>query len=102
MSTKINDPRIEEFVFALYALYPRKMGKSAGVKKLLKQLKSEADCRDFANAMGRFCLYHEGKETEEQFIPYFSTFVSSWRDWLCESTGTAIVKTTSPESLLEF
>lgn len=78
---------IDEFINRAYGLYPRKLGKSDGIKKLQKDLKTEADCKLFFMALNRFIEHHKKVETEPCYIPYFSTFVSTWRDWLDPLTG---------------
>jgi hypothetical protein len=71
----------------LYQLYPRKLGKQEGLKKLKTHLKTPDDIQLFGSALTRFLKYHSDKGTDPQYIPYFSTFVSSWRDWIEEDTG---------------
>jgi hypothetical protein len=73
----------------LYKKYPRKMGKTQGMKKAKATVKTEADYIALSKAIDRFNQYHQKKGTEADFIPHFSTFMTSWRDWLEEDTGTA-------------
>ena len=85
---------------ALYQAYPRKKGKSAGLKKLAKELKTPESVAAFGEALERFKSHHRQESTEPRFIPYFSTFVSEWRDWLDPQTGT--VETPRPRGIAEI
>lgn len=77
---------------SVYQKYPRKLGKQKGFEKLKRDVKTEADYQALDQAVTRFVKHHEEKQTEAQFIPHFSTWVSSWRDWLDPEIGTASVK----------
>lgn len=70
-----------------YQNYPRKMGKSEGIKRLNRDIKTEPDAQLFLEAVNRFKAHHEKEGTQKKFIPYFSTFVSHWRDWLDPDIG---------------
>lgn len=71
----------------IYQRFPRKLGKAAGIKRLKAQLKSPEDVEAVLTAVDRFVAYHRKLGTEAEYIPYFSTWTSSWRDWLLEETG---------------
>ena len=71
----------------IYSFYPRKMGKSAGYKKYQKNIKTLQDQNDLLVAIHRFVDYHKKRKTDPEFIPYFSTFMTNWKDWLCPDTG---------------
>lgn len=73
----------------VYQEYPRKIGKGLGLKKLRSQIKTEQDLAELKRAVTRFREHHERQKTEPQFVPYFSTFVSQWRDWIDPLTGSA-------------
>lgn len=77
-------PRLE----MLYAKYPRKRGKSIGMKKVVAQCKTEEDLLLLEQAIANYRknLIKEG--TESKFVMYFSTFMTQWRDWLDEDVGT--------------
>jgi hypothetical protein len=70
-----------------YQSYPRKMGKSEGIKRLNKEIRTEAEVQLLLQAVDRFKAHHEKEGTQKKFIPYFSTFVSHWRDWLDPDIG---------------
>lgn len=72
----------------IYQTYPRKQGKSSGLRKLKGMIKTSEDYESLKIAIERFVEFHRSKHTEPQFIPHFSTFVNQWRDWLDPLTGT--------------
>lgn len=74
---------------SLYKKYPRKLGKARGLQLCKSQIKSEADYQALSIAIDRYRGYIQAQSTEEKFIKHFSTFMSSWRDWLDPATGTA-------------
>lgn len=76
-------PRESVFDFeSLYQAYPRKIGKTPGIKKAQQGVKSQADYDALAKAIAHFTAHHVREKTELRFIPYFSTFMTSWRDWI--------------------
>jgi hypothetical protein len=84
--------RARSFDFqAIYAKYPRKMGKQKGFEKLKRDVKTEAAFQALEQAVSRFVAHHAKARTEGEFIPHFSTWVSSWRDWCDPETGTDVV-----------
>ena len=82
---------------SVYERYPRKLGKSEGLKRLAREIKSDEDWSALMQAVIQFAKHHQVKSTEEKFIPYFSTWVTSWRDWLSPQSGAVILPT--PTSL---
>lgn len=69
--------KIEEIYLEFY---PLKKGKTKGVEKILKQIKSEKDLQDLKNAVKNYASDVEGQEP--QFIKHFYTFAGEWRDWI--------------------
>lgn len=69
-----------------YQTYPRKIGKAAGMKSLLKQIKTQTDFEDFSRAVENYAKAVIG--SEEKYIKHFSSFVGSersdypWREWV--------------------
>jgi hypothetical protein len=82
---------------SLYQKYPRKVGKQKGLQKAKKEIRSPEEFAELERALDRFCAYHTRQKTEPQFIPHFSTFMNSWRDWLDEDAGT--VRAAAPLTL---
>ena len=72
---------------AVYREYPRKQGKARGLKKLAKEIKSADDLAGVWRALQAFKAHHERKRTEGDYLPYFDTWVSSWKDWLDPEHG---------------
>lgn len=82
--------RIHDRLISIYSMYPRKMGKSAGLKKAQSQFKTMEDLAKLEKAVSRYIKHLIKEGTEKQYILYFSTFMSQWEDWLEEDAGTVI------------
>lgn len=65
---------------ALYRLYPRKEGKSAGMRKLKYEIKTQADYGQVKQAIQNYSAML--LSSDKQFIKLFSTFSNCWRDYL--------------------
>lgn len=78
---------IHNKILEVYAIYPKKMGKSAGVTKALLQCKTLNDATLLQKAVARYILHLMSEGTEKQYIMYFSTFMNQWKDWLDPDTG---------------
>jgi hypothetical protein len=61
-----------------YKLYPRKLGKSKGLIKYKTDIKTVEDYNNLVMAINN--AREAWKDREERFIPYFSSFMSTWRD----------------------
>lgn len=72
---------------ALYAGYPRKKGKSAGMKTLKAAIKRGESIEDMFTSCDRFKEHHKNEKTAAEFVPYFSTWASSYRDCLDPDYG---------------
>lgn len=83
----VNKKGIHDRVLAIYAEYPRKMGKSAGLKKALVHCKSIEDTVLLRVAVKNYIAHLEREGTEPQYYLYFSTFMTQWRDWLEADIG---------------
>lgn len=70
-----------EQIFELYKKYPRKMGKSIGIKRLVKEIKTDEDLDQLSGAIDNYMNHCLVNKTEEQYIKHFSTFAACWRDW---------------------
>lgn len=70
----------ERQILALYEKYPRKAGKTRGIKKLTSEIKSDKDLEHFSLAIDNYKKSVDG--SDEKYIKHFSTFVSEWRDWI--------------------
>lgn len=70
-------PAVEVTIDAIYALYPRKIGKKKGYQKLQK-----APLAEVHTAVLHYRNYCISQELEPQYIKHFSTWVGEWEDWL--------------------
>lgn len=68
----------------IYAAYPRKLGKAAGLKKI-----KGADPAEIWKALHNFLAHHRRAGTESQFIPHFKTWTNSWAEWIDPNHGQA-------------
>lgn len=75
---------------AVYSRYPRKEGKSDGMKRLKTQIKTPEDLKKFSFAVEQYRAKCERDRTEPRYIKHFSSFVSEWRDWVDPSHGQSI------------
>jgi hypothetical protein len=78
-------PKVAAPVFDLESIYkkfPRKRGKEAGLKRLKVQIKTEEDFHILGNAMDNFVSEMKRENRPEDKIPYFSSWVSTWREWI--------------------
>jgi hypothetical protein len=70
----------EADLLQVYALYPRKVDKSDGMKALARTVKTAEDLEDCLRAVQNFSKAMKG--TEAKFIRHFGRWARSWRDWL--------------------
>jgi DNA-binding Lrp family transcriptional regulator len=64
----------------LYKNYPLKKGKTVGVKKLAKEIKTEEQLKKLETAIKNYSL--ECKGSDPKYIKHFSTFAGCWQDYL--------------------
>lgn len=80
---------------AIYARYPRKDGKTAGMKIAAKLSASELP--DLARAVDAFAARMKAEGREREHIKQFSTFMGCWRDYLAPELA-IVADTRSPEA----
>lgn len=78
----------DELLEDLYTIYPRKIGRKAGLAKLKKDIKSSQDYANFGEAVENYKDYIARTRTDAKFVKHFSTFVNNWQDWIDPETGT--------------
>lgn len=78
----------------IYSEYPRKEGKSGGMKIVKREIKSPEDSEQLIKAIKNYRTNCEREKKEKKYIKLFSTFMGEWRDWLDEDNGTASFFTT--------
>lgn len=65
-----------------YNLYPLKKGKSKGLAKMSKEIKTQFDLDNFIKAIQNYKKDIAANKTQSKYIKHFSTFCSEWKDWL--------------------
>lgn len=79
-SKRVLDSELVFRIEQIYSsLYPRKEGKSAGLKKLANEINFE-NLSDFETAVKNYSS--RVKDQETKFIKHFSSFATCWRDYL--------------------
>lgn len=91
LKSSLSEPefRASENFDAIYQRYPRKVGKSSGLKKFISQIKTKKDFDKISIALENFLNHHKRIGTAAQFIPHFSTFMNNWQDCLDPDYGLA-------------
>jgi hypothetical protein len=65
---------------SIYAVYPRKEGKKKGMEKLKREINSHEKFTQLQVAVKNYAI--KCKDTETRFIKQFSSFASTWEDYL--------------------
>ena len=73
---------------SIYRMYPRKQGKTPGMRKLQKQKWTQERFELLKAAVIRYRNYCEEENKDAQYVMLFSTFVNQWEDWAEEGAGT--------------
>lgn len=68
-------------------LYPLKKGKTKGVEKLSKEIKTDEDLENLKLAIANYSK----TINDPKYIKHFSTFATEWRDWVDSNAGKATV-----------
>lgn len=72
---------------SVYNSYPKKVGKSKGLKICKTQIKTTDDYQNLISAVSSYTVHCKEKITDPKYIKQFDTFMSSWRDWIDPETG---------------
>lgn len=64
-----------------YFLYPLKKGKSKGIKKISKEIKTQEDLDLFVVAIENYKKDLAKNKTDLKYVKHFSTFCAEWQDW---------------------
>ena len=79
-----------------YRRYPRKEGKSKGLKKLRGEIKTAEDFERLIVAIENYAVSR--RHQEAQFTKHFSTFASEWRDWIDYKPSDSPANTPTPNN----
>lgn len=71
----------------LYKAYPKKVGKSGGLKTCKAQIKNQDDYDNLKHAIERYTAHCSKNITDPKYVKQFDTFMSGWRDWLDKDVG---------------
>lgn len=77
-------PRTTRLAFdleAIYALYPRKVGKKNGLHRLSKAIKTQGDYELVLAAVKNYAAQIGATQTAERYVKHFDTWVGEWEDW---------------------
>jgi hypothetical protein len=74
---------------SVYRDYPRKEGKSSGMKTLRGEIKTPEDFALLKQAVSKYRESLKTKGTKPEFILLWSSFCGQWRDWLEPDAGKA-------------
>lgn len=66
----------------LYQNYPRKRGKSPGIKKCTTQVKTMERYELLKVAIDNYAAHCQNEGVENKFRKHFSTFMNEWEDWI--------------------
>ena len=73
---------------SVYNSYPTKKGKSRGMQRLAREIKTAEDFQALKDAVAR---YVQTDEVKRGFVKHWSTFANEWRDWTAPDAGTSAV-----------
>jgi glycerol-3-phosphate O-acyltransferase len=80
---------------AIYKAYPRKEGKTAGMRALVVRVKDKETYDRVMLAAKNYALLCQLRATEPLFIKLFSTFVNNWMDY--ESIDGLVAQQSAPK-----
>lgn len=66
---------------AVYALFPRKLGKTRGMAKARATIRTKEDLARFTTATKNYAALVRREGTEDRFIKHWVTFVNCWQDY---------------------
>ena len=76
-----------EFDFeSVYKIYPRKLGKASGIRKLKSKVKTDEKYEQLKLAVEKYAAHCKRERIEEKFIMHFNTWCSRWEDWVPSAT----------------
>lgn len=73
---------VKETLETIYTLYPRREGKKQGMQRLLKEIKTEEQLKQFHDAVVNYAELCRQEQRERQYIKHWSTFANCWEDYV--------------------
>jgi hypothetical protein len=71
----------------VYRLYPRKEGKSAGMKICRREIRTLEDLAQLERAVRSYLALTKAENRDRQHVKHFATFMGCWRDYLDTPAG---------------
>jgi hypothetical protein len=65
---------------AIYAAYPRKLGRKKGLQRCRSAIRTQAKFDALQAAVKHYTAFVAGKDVE--FVKHFDSFMSVWEDWV--------------------
>jgi hypothetical protein len=75
---------------SIYQNYPLHKGKTEGFKRCRSQIKTIDDFNNLKQAVEKYKTICVRDGTEKRYIKHFSSFMSSWKDWLDHDAGEVV------------
>lgn len=66
----------------IYRKYPRKQGRHKGMLTCEARIKTASQYEQLSRAVDNYAQYCKDNGTETQYVRLFSTFMTSWTDWV--------------------
>lgn len=83
-------PDVDSFdLESIYKTFPVKKGKSKGMQRLAREIKTAEDFEALKVAVSR---YMQTEEVKRGFVKHWSTFANEWRDWTDPDAGSVSVQ----------
>jgi hypothetical protein len=93
---------LKKAALAVYDRYPKKKGKSDGIKRLVADFKKGFTPEQAHAALDRTIAELKTAGTPKEYIPYFSTWTSTWHDALDDDHGQSQDFSDKPATLDEL
>lgn len=71
----------------VYERYPKKLGKKKGVDSCKSQISTQEQYDSLLKAVDRYGEHCRKERIEAKFIKHFSSFMTSWTDWVSPDAG---------------
>jgi hypothetical protein len=85
-----------------YEKYPRKEGKTRGMKSCINEIKNQDDYNNLLLAIENYSMHCKNSKIEYKYTKIFSTFMNEWRDWVAWVEIQSSTRGRSIEELIEI